>query len=111
VGGDLNYQRDAIQAKNDYAEALTELVHRYRSGLDRVEGFSGNASPSAVNQFKAAFTANADPIAQQYELARARGDRQTMAKIANDLTPQQAQAIKVKLRNMAYLEKGQLPPQ
>lgn len=111
AAGDLTYQRDAINAKNDYYESLTELAHRYRTGLDRVEGFSGNASPTAVNQYKAAFTANANPIAQEYELAKSRGDIATMTKIASNLSPKQAQQMQRKISNMAYIEQGQLPPQ
>lgn len=109
ISGNTEYQRGAIQTKNNLNEALTEGAHLYRQGLDRVEGFSGNASPRAVQQFKSAWTANFDPTAQEYRLAMQRGDTETARKISAGLTPQQRQALAQKGRAIDALAQGQMP--
>lgn len=109
IGGNIGMQGGALQAKNSYNEALAQGLHDYRTGLDHVEGFSGNASPTAVNRFKSAWAANFDPVAYEWKLAMSRGDKQAANEIASRLSPEQRQAMQQKGRNLDLLTQGKLP--
>lgn len=102
MGTDIESQRQAIQAKTDYYQALTELQHRYRTGLDAAGNNGVNSSPTAVNKFKSEFTANADPIAMELKLANDRGDSATVQRIFSQLSPAQRQQI---IAHGRYLDK------
>lgn len=109
IGGTTEYQRGAIQAKNNLNEALTEGAHLYRQGLDRVEGFTGNASPQAVQQFKSVWAQNFDPVAQEYKLAVKRGDTEAAKKIVSGLSPQERKTLAAKGRAIDDLTQGYFP--
>lgn len=89
MGTSIESQRQAIQAKTDYYQALTELQHRYRVGLDAAGNGGVNPSPTSVSQFKSAFTKVADPVAVEIELAVKRGDPQAAQQLLSRLTPKQ----------------------
>jgi hypothetical protein len=109
IGGTTEYQRGAIQAKNNLNEALTEGAHLYRQGLDRVEGFTGNASPQAVQQFKSVWAQNFDPVAQEYKLAVKRGDTEAAQKIVSGLSPEERKTLAAKGRAIDDLTQGYFP--
>ena len=109
ISGNTEYQRKAIQAKNDYNEALTQGLHDYRQGLDRVESFTGDANPREVQRYRAAWTSNFDPRAYEYKLAKQRGDADAANSFLANLSPQQAKATAQKLRNLDKLTQGQAP--
>lgn len=108
IAGNTSYNAKVIQDKNDYTEALTEGLHQYRNGLDRIAGFSGQASPSSVNQFKSAWTQNFDPNVYKGELAysRSKADGDEFIK---SLSPREAAAIGAKRKALKALSQGQLP--
>ena len=108
-GGNVGMQGGALRAKNDYNEALAQGLHDYRTGLDHVEGFTGDASPSAVNRFKGQWAANYDPLAYEYKLAKERGDTAAVAAITNRLTPAQARTMLAHLRATDRLVQGAAP--
>lgn len=109
IGGNVGMQGGALRAKNDYNEALAQGLHDYRTGLDHVEGFTGDASPSAVNRFKAQWAANYDPLAYEYKLAKERGDTAAVATITNRLSPAQARTMLARLRATDRLVQGASP--
>lgn len=109
IGGNVGMQGGALRAKNDYNEALAQGLHDYRTGLDHVEGFTGDASPSAVNRFKAQWAANYDPLAYEYKLAKERGDTAAVAAITNRLSPTQARTMLAHLRATDRLVQGAAP--
>ena len=109
MGTDLESQKGAIQAKTDYYQALTELNHRYRTGLDKAGNLGVNSSPSAVGRFKSVFTANADPIAMEADLALKRGDKAAFNRIMSALSPEQRIAVAQHGRNLDALTSGQYP--
>ena len=93
MGTSIESQRKAIQAKTDYYQALTELQHLYRTGLDHAGNGGVNPSPTAVQQFKGQFASVADPIAVEIKLALQRGDRAAAQDLLKSLSPQQRQAV------------------
>ena len=109
ISGNTEYQRGAIQAKNNLNEALTEGMHQFRHGLDRGEQFTGTPSPQAVNQYKSAWAQNFDPTAEEYRLAKMRGDATTVNQIVSRLNPQQRTELAQKGRNLDQLANGYLP--
>ena len=109
IGGNIGMQGGAIQAKNSYNEALAQGLHDYRTGLDHVEGFTGNPSPTAVNKFKGAWSQNFDPLAYQWKLAMQRGDKQSANAITSSMSPADRQALQQKGRNLDLLSQGKLP--
>jgi hypothetical protein len=104
MGTSIESQRAAIQAKTDYYQALTELNHRYRLGLDAAGNGGVNPSPSSVAKFKSDFQKNADPIAMEIKLAQDRGDTAAAQRVLNGLSPQQRAVV---AQHGRYLE--QLP--
>lgn len=109
IAGNIGMQGGALRAKNDYNQALAQGLHDYRTGLDHVEGFTGDPSPSAVNRFKAQWAANYDPLAYEYKLAKERGDRGSVAAITNRLSPTQARAMLTHLQATDRLMQGLSP--
>ncbi|MGB6488448.1 MAG: hypothetical protein WBE91_16345, partial [Steroidobacteraceae bacterium] len=109
IGGNVGMQGGALRAKNDYNEALAQGLHDYRTGLDHVEGFTGDASPSAVNRFKGQWAANYDPLAYEYKLAKERGDTAAVGAITNRLAPAQARTMLAHLRATDRLMQGVAP--
>jgi hypothetical protein len=110
IAGNTEYQAKALQDKNDLTQSLVEGLHQYREGLDRVAGFSGQASPQAINQFKSAWAGNFDPNVYKGELAykRSKADGDAFVK---SLTPQEAQSLAAKRAALSALSKGQLQQQ
>jgi len=108
IAGNTNYTPKVIQDKNDYTEALTEGLHAYRKGLDRVAGFGGQASPQAVNQFKSAWVDNFDPNVFKGELAYKRSKKEGDAFVAS-LDPKEAASLAAKRKALQQLSSGQLP--
>ena len=108
IAGNTGYQGKALQDKNDLTQALTEGLHQYREGLDRVAGFSGQASPKAVNEFKSAWTKNFDPNVYKAELAYKRGPEEAKAFIKT-LSPQEAASLTAKRIALKALSSGQVP--
>jgi hypothetical protein len=103
MGTSIESQKNAIQAKTDFYQAMTELNHRYRTGLDAAGNKGVNASPTAVNNFKSEFTKNADPIAMELRLAHDRGDQDAFSRILNSVPPQQRKALAAKGRYLDQL--------
>lgn len=108
IAGNTNYNAKVIKDKNDYTEALTEGLHQYRNGLDRIAGFSGQASPQAVNQFKSAWTQNFDPNVYRGELAFKRSPAEGNAFMAS-LSSKEAASLAAKRKALQALSNGQLP--
>ncbi len=108
IAGNTAYNAKVIQDKNDYTEALTEGLHRYRNGLDRMAGFSGQASPQAVNQFKSAWTQNFDPNVYKGELAYGRSKAEGDA-FVKSLAPEEAKTLAAKRAALQSLSRGQVP--
>ena len=108
IAGNVTYQKKALQDKNDLTQSLVEGLHQYREGLDRVAGFSGQASPTAVNQFKAAWTQNFDPNVYKGELAykRSKADGDAFVKT---LSKEEAASLASKRAILQRLSQGQLP--
>jgi hypothetical protein len=108
IGGHTGYQPQAIEAKNDYLQSLIEGNHQYRQMLDRVERFTGQPNPQAVQSAKAAFQANFDPRVYEGEMAykrsKADGD-----KFMATLSPQEAQSLAAKRAALQKLSQGQMP--
>ena len=94
--------------KNDYTQSLVEGSHQYRHGLDRVEGFSGQASPTAVSKFKAAWADNFDPNVYKADIAKKEGP-QAFTKFINSLDPKEASTLADKRKNLQLLSNGQIP--
>jgi hypothetical protein len=109
IAGNVGYQAKALQEKNDLTQALTEGLHQYRTGLDRVAGFSGQASPQAVNQFKSAWTQNFDPNVFKGELAYSRSKKEG-DDFVRSLDPTEARSLAAKRKALQSLSKGELPP-
>lgn len=110
ISGNIGMQVGALRAKNDYNEALAQGLHDYRSGLDKVAGFGGNASPTAVNRYRAEWAKYFNPMAVEYNLAKQRGDRDVMTAIAKSVTPGQAKRMLGDLDAMSELAStGKLP--
>jgi hypothetical protein len=103
MGTSIESQKNAIQAKTDFYQAMTELNHRYRTGLDAAGNKGVNASPTSVNNFKSEFTKNADPIAMELRLAHDRGDQDAFTRILNSVPPQQRKALAAKGRYLDQL--------
>jgi hypothetical protein len=108
IAGNTGYNAKVIQDKNDYTQALTEGLHQYRNGLDRTAGFSGQASPTAVNQFKSAWAQNFDPNVYKGELAYKRSKAEGDA-FVKSLPPQEAQSLAAKRAALQKLSQGQMP--
>lgn len=109
ISGNTEYQRGAIQNKNNLNEALTEGLHQFRQGLDRVEGFTGNPSPQAVERFRSAWAQNFDPVLEEYRLARSRGDAETANQILKGMKPEERKNFAQKGRNLDLLSQGMVP--
>jgi hypothetical protein len=109
IGGNIGMQGGAIQAKNNYNEALAQGLHDYRIGLDQVEGFTGNPSPTSVNKFKSAWSQNFDPLAYEWKLAVQRGDKNTANAITSNMSPDERKTTQQKGRNLDLLSQGKLP--
>ncbi len=110
ISGNIGMQVGALRAKNDYNEALAQGLHDYRSGLDRVAGFGGNASPTTVNRYRNQWASVFNPMAIEYKLAQSRGDRKLMTAVAQSVTPGQARRMRADLEAMDSLAaKGELP--
>jgi hypothetical protein len=108
IVGNTGYNPKVIQDKNDYTQALTEGLHQYRNGLDRVAGFSGQASPTAVNQYKSAWAQNFDPNIYKGELAYKRSKTDGDA-FVRSLPPQEAASLSAKRVALQKLSQGQIP--
>jgi len=111
IAGNAQYQQKALQDKNDLNQALAEGLHSYRKGLDKIEGFTGNPSPKAVQQFKSAWVDNFDPNIFRLEIAqkRIKEDPQAVQKVLSELSPSEAASLRQKRKNLQALEQGQLP--
>jgi hypothetical protein len=109
IGGNIGMQGGAIQAKNSYNEALAQGLHDYRTGLDHVEQFTGNASPTQVNKFKSAWAQNFDPLAYEWKLSMQRGDRAAANAITSSMSPQDRAALQQRGRNLDLLSQGKMP--
>lgn len=110
ISGNIGMQVGALRAKNAYNEALAQGLHDYRSGLDRVAGFGGNASPTAVNRYRNQWASVFNPMAVEYKLAQSRDDRKLMTAIAQSVTPGQARRMRADLEAMDSLATtGKLP--
>ncbi len=107
ITGNAEYQSKALQDKNDLTQALSEGFHQYRNGLDRVAGFSGQASPQAVSQFKNAWTNAFDPNVYRGELAYKRSKKDGDAFVAS-LDPKEAASLKQKRATLNSLARGQM---
>jgi hypothetical protein len=108
IVGNTGYNAKVIQDKNDYTQALTEGLHQYRKGLDRVAGFSGQASPNAVNQYKSAWAQNFDPNVYKGELAYKRSKAEGDA-FVRSLSPDEAKTLAAKRAALGSLSQGQSP--
>jgi hypothetical protein len=108
IGGHTGYQPAAIQAKNDYLQSLVEGTHQYRAMMDRVEGFTGNPNPQAVQAAQAAWNQNFDPRVYEGEMAYARSKKDGDAFMAK-LTPKQAAELRTKRQNLQKLANGEMP--
>lgn len=108
IAGNTQYNAKVIQDKNNYTEALTEGLHQYRNGLDRVAGFSGQASPQAVSKFKSEWTQNFDPNVYIGEMAYKRSKAEGEA-FVRSLPPAEAGSLAAKRKALQELSKGQLP--
>lgn len=115
IQGNTGFQPEALQDKNDYTQALVEGVHQYRKGLDRVAGFGGNASPVAIQEFRAKWADNFDPNVYRLENAQARGKKgkdglsdDARAFIAT-LPPEERVSLNQKRLNLMALSRGQIP--
>jgi hypothetical protein len=109
IGGNIGMQGGAIQAKNSYNEALAQGLHDYRTGLDHVEGFTGNPSPTSVNKFKSAWSQNFDPLAYEWKLAVQRGDKGSANAITSSMSPEDRKALQQRGRNLDLLSQGKMP--
>lgn len=111
IAGNVGYQQKALQDKNDLTQALAEGLHSYRNGLDRVEGFTGNPSPKAVQEFKSAWVNNFDPNVYKLENAqkRIKEDPTAVKKLLAELSPAEAASLREKRKNLQALQQGQLP--
>lgn len=107
IAGNTEYQGKALQDKNDLTQSLVEGVHQYREGLDRVAGFSGQASPQAVNQYRSAWTANFDPNVYKGELAYKRSKAEGDA-FVKSLSPEEARSLAAKRQALTALSQGQV---
>lgn len=103
MGTSIESQRNAIQAKTDYYQALTQLNHQYRLGLDSVGGNGVNPSPTAVKNYQRRFAESADPINTEIELATQRGDTVAVNRIVSSLSPQQRQQLITKRKTFSQL--------
>lgn len=107
IAGNTKYNAKVIQDKNDYTEALTEGLHQYRNGLDRVAGFGGQASPTQVSKFKAAWTNAFDPNVfigeNAYKRSKADGD-----KFIASLDPKEAASLSAKRKALQELAAGKM---
>lgn len=106
IAGNTQYTPKVIQDKNDYTQALVEGTHQYRHGLDRIAGFSGQASPKAVNEFKSAWADNFDPNVYKADLAKKQGK---LGEFVNSLDPKEAASLAKKRKNLQSLANGQIP--
>lgn len=106
IAGNTQYTPKVIQDKNDYTQSLVEGTHQYRHGLDRVAGFSGQASPKAVNEFKAAWADNFDPNVYKADLMKKQGK---LTEFVNSLDPKEAASLATKRKNLQTLSNGQIP--
>jgi hypothetical protein len=108
IAGNTQYNAKVIQDKNDYTEALTDGLHMYRNGLDRIAGFSGQASPTQVSKFKSAWTNAFDPNVfigeNAYRRSKAEGDR-----FVASLQPAEAASLAAKRKALQDLAAGKLP--
>lgn len=110
IAGNVTYQPEAIREKNDLTQALTEGLHSYRNGLDRVAGYSGQASPSAVNAYRNAWTQNFDPNVFRGELAARRDPTGAEVKeFVGTLPPVEAKSLQAKRAALKTLQQGQMP--
>jgi hypothetical protein len=108
IAGNTQYNAKVIQDKNDYTESLTEGLHQYRNGLDRVGGFSGQASPNQIAKFKSAWTNAFDPNVyigeNAYKRSKADGD-----KFVASLDPKEAASLSEKRKALNALAAGKMP--
>jgi hypothetical protein len=111
ISGTTEYQPEAIQAKNDFNQALIEGLHSYRQGMDKVTGFGTIPSPKSVQSFRGAWTNNFDPTVYELKSAqqRLKEDPQAVQKVIANLTPEQAQEIRTKRKALQNLTIGQPP--
>lgn len=109
MGTSIESQRNAIQAKTDYYQALTQLNHQYRLGMDAAGANGVNPSPTAVKSFQRRFASAADPINTEIELATQRGDEAAVARIVAGLSPQQRQELIAKRKAYSTLIAGEVP--
>lgn len=113
IQGNTEYQRGAIQDKNDLTQALVEGVHQYRRGLQMATGFSPYPSPVVAQRFTSAWADNFDPNVFKLENAQKRvasgEDRNAVKDILKGLTPQEADSLRQKRKNLQLLAQGQMP--
>jgi hypothetical protein len=112
IAGNTSYQPEAIQAKNDYNQALVEGLHQQRNGLDKITGYSPTPSPVSVAAFRGAWSSNFDPTVYELENAKKRlqEDPNAVTKVVQQLTPEQAKDLQAKRPKLRQLSAGQ-PPQ
>ena len=108
IAGNTKYNSKVIQDKNDYTEALTDGLHQYRNGLDRVAGFGGQASPNQIGKFKSAWTNSFDPNVfigeNAYKRSKADGDA-----FMATLKPEEANSLRSKRKALQDLAAGRMP--
>lgn len=110
LSGTTEFARKALQTKNNLTQALTEGAHQFREGLEKVGGFTSQPSPVAVNNFKAAWTANFDPNVYRAIRAHDEHDQEEIRQLREELGAQGFKTLSVKAANLESLAKtGQLP--
>ena len=108
ISGNTEYQQKAIIDKDNYLQALTEGQHQYRQMMDRVEKFSGTPNPTAVAAAQAAWANNFDPRVYELQMAHGRGGS-AFKEVLSGITPDEAQQLKIKRKNLQLLASGQMP--
>jgi hypothetical protein len=108
ISGNTEYSRKALQDKNDYTQSLVEGAHQYRHGLDRIEGFSGQASPKAVQAYRSAWADNFDPNVYKLDIMKQQGPAK-LKEFINSLDPKEAASLSMKRKNLQALSNGQVP--
>ncbi len=108
ISGNTKYTPKAIQEKNDFNQSLVEGFHAYRKGLERVGGLSGNGSPAAINQFKAAWADSFDPNVFRAKAAYSRKAEEGTA-FVKSLSPQDAAKMLDDKKKIDMLMQGKLP--
>lgn len=108
LSGTTEYTPAALQTKVKLTSALVEGAHQYRKGLDKVIGTGPNQDLSKLQEFRAQWADNFDPMVFRVENALRRDDKKELSEIRDEIGSEGMAQLKEKSANLRKLENGEL---